>query len=275
MTAVERISAVILTYNEEELIRTCLSKLAWADEVLVVDSFSTDRTVELARAAGARVLQNPFGGFASQTNWAFSRASGDWFLQIDADEFVTPELRDAVQATVRNGGPLDLYALKRDSSVFGRRLRSSAWSGEWVPRLFRKGHIEFTGEVHPDPQINGRPLGRLAGRLIHYPYRDTKKYFEKFQSYSTLWAEKARSLGRRTSVPLACGSALWRSFHDYFIRGGVLDGRIGFVLALLAGMHTFIRHIKLWGMQNADAFGRVHETEGFPDAGGENDNAAR
>lgn len=255
----ERISAVVLTYNEEDLIRTCLSKLTWCDEVLVVDSYSKDRTVELAKAAGARVLQNPFGGFASQTNWGFAQATGDWYLQIDADEFVTPELRDSVIATVRAGGPLDLYALKRDSYVFGHRMRSSAWSGEWVPRLFRKGCIEFTGEVHPDPQINGRPLGRLGGRLIHYPYRDTKKYFEKFQSYSTLWAEKARERGRRTSIPLACASSLWRIFHDYFVRGCILDGRIGFVLALLAGAHTFTRHIKLWGMQNAEEFARVYE----------------
>lgn len=258
---VETISAVVLTYNEEDLIATCLSKLTWADEILVVDSFSKDRTVELAEKAGARVLLHPFGGFASQTNWGFSQAKGDWLLQIDADEFVTPELRDSVLATVRGGASTDIHAVRRDSYVFGRLLRSSAWSGEWIPRLSRKGSIEFAGEVHPDPQIAGRPVGRLGGRLIHYPYRDTKKYFEKFQLYSTLWAEKAREKGRRTSVPLACASSLWRVFHDYFIRGGILDGRIGFVLAILGGMHTFIRHIKLWGMQHAQEFARVREKE--------------
>ncbi len=253
------VSAVVLTYNEAELIAACLSRLSWADELIVVDSFSTDDTRELAAAAGAKVLTHAFTDFASQFNWALAQATGDWTLSVDADEMLTPELRDSILRTVRSNPGPDIFTLRRDSYVFGRLMRSSSWSGERLPRLFRRGAITYAGEVHPDPQINGRPTGELDGLLIHYTYRSTAKYFEKFELYSTLWAEKAYARGRRTGVAYALASAAWRSFHNYFIRGGFRDGVIGFVIALLDGMHTFIRHIKLWGLQNRERFGKIHE----------------
>ena len=256
-----RITAVVLTRNEEETISRCLARLSWADEMLVVDSLSSDRTVELAEAAGARVLTHPFRDFSDQTNWAYAQASGDWIFQIDADEFVSPRLRNSVLATVGGNPEYEIYSVLRDSYVFGRRLRSSSWSGEWIPRLFRRGSVTFAGEVHQDPQIGDRNVGRLDGVLIHYTYRSTAKYFEKFQLYSTLWAEKAYSRGRRTGVFKAGFSSVWRFLHDYCIRGGIRDGKIGFVLAVLSGMHTFIRHTKLWGLQHAAEFSRIDEED--------------
>ena len=264
-----RVTAVVLTRNEEEMIARCLARLSWADEMLVVDSLSTDRTVELAREAGARVLSHPFRDFSDQTNWAFSQAEGEWIFQIDADELVTPELRDSVLAAVA-APRWDIYSLKRDSYVFGRLLRSSSWSGEWIPRLFRRGSVTFAGEVHQDPQIGDREVGRLDGVLIHYTYRSTEKYFEKFQLYSTLWAEKAAAKGRRTGIVKASISSLWRVFHNYFIRGEFRDGRVGVVLSILAGMHTFIRHMKLWGLQNAEEFSRIYEEDGEDGKDGKN-----
>lgn len=256
-----RISALVLTRNEEEMIPHCLACLKWVDEMLVVDSFSTDRTVELAKAAGARVLSHEFGGFASQTNWGAEQAEGDWILQVDADELVTPALRDSVLAMAASNPKTDIFTVRRDSYVFGHLMRASSWSKEYIPRFYRKGQLTFTGEVHPDPQINGRPVEKLDGVLIHYPYRNVSKYFDKFQLYSTMWAEKARERGRRTSLPLAVASSAWRVFHNYFIRGEIWDGRVGFLMSALAGMHTFIRHIKLWGLQNAEEFARIHDEE--------------
>lgn len=258
------VTALVMTKNEEEMIVPCLERLTWADEMLVIDSGSTDRTVELAEKLGAKVLYNPFKGFADQTNWGLERAVGDWTVQIDADELVTPALRDSIRKTVNSNPAEDIFALRRDSYVLGRLMRSSSWSGERVPRLFRKGTVTFTGAVHPDPQVNGRPVGKLDGVLLHYTYRSTAKYFEKFELYSTLWAEKAREKGRKTGLLTASASSLWRVFHNYFIRGEFRDGRVGVAMSLLAGMHTFIRHMKLWGMQNAEEFARVHE-KGKPD----------
>lgn len=255
------LTVMVLTHNESEMIRLCLDRLRWADELLVIDSFSEDDTRELAAALGAKVLTHPFRNFSDQCNWGLARASGDWILQIDADELATPELRDSVLRVVASNPPEEIFSLERDSYVFGRLMKSSSWSGEWIPRLFRRGAVTFAGEVHQDPQVGGRPVGKLEGKLIHYTYRSTRKYFEKFELYSTLWAEKAFANGRRTTIPKAVAGSVWRVFHNYFIRGEIRDGAVGFVIAVLGGMHTFMRHMKLWGLQNAERFGRVYEED--------------
>lgn len=255
------VSAVVLTYNESEIIPHCLSRLQWADEIIVVDSFSKDDTRELAAAKGAKVLTRAFKNFADQFNWGMEQATGDWVFMVDADEIVTPELAESVRRAVRSKPSVDIFLLRRDSYVFGRRMRSRPWSGEWIPRLSRRGAIRYVGEVHPDPQVGSRPTERLEGVLLHYTYRSVEKYFEKFQLYSTLWAEKAYAGGRRTNVPLALASAAWRVFHNYFLRGEFRDGTVGVVCSVLGGMHTFIRHMKLWGIQHRERFGQIHERD--------------
>ncbi len=255
------ITALVLTHNEEAIIARCLERLAWADEMLVVDSHSTDRTRDIARAAGARVVEHTFVDFSSQCNFGLGEAGCDWVLQIDADEMVTPKLRDSVIAAVRGYPGPDIYSVYRDAVVFGHRMKSSAWSHEWIPRLFRKGSVTFAGAVHQEPQINGREVGKLDGLLVHYTYRSVARYFDKFQLYSTLWAEKARAGGRSSGLAKASASGLWRFFHDYLIRGCIRDGRVGFLVAVLGGMHTFIRHIKLWGLEHAEEIGGMNERE--------------
>lgn len=248
------VSAVVLTRNEAECIADCLSRLRWADEILVVDSFSTDNTRELAAAAGAKVLTHAFTDFSSQYNWALAQAAGDWVYTVDADEMTSPELAESIVRTVRANPRYRIYTVRRDSYVFGRLMRSTAWSGERLPRLFRRGEITYTGEVHQDPRIGGRPTGRLDGILHHRTYRSMAQYFDKFQLYSTLWAEKAYARGRRTGIAKAVAGTVWHLFHNYFIRGEILDGVTGVACCLLGGAYVFIRHMKLWGLQNAEKF---------------------
>lgn len=255
------LTALVLTRDEEEMLPLCLARLRWADEILVIDSGSTDGTVKIAESLGARVVSHPFTDFSSQSNFGLNEARSDWVLQIDADELVTNALRDAIAGLLQTNPPLDIYSVHRDAYVFGRRMRSSSWSGEWIPRLFRKGTVEFSGLVHQQPNINGRPVGKLNGMLIHHTYRSTVKYFEKFQLYSTLWADKAWKKGRRTSIAQACVASMWRVFHNYIIRGEFRDGRVGFLLSVLGGMHTFIRHVKLWGLEHAEEMARVRDPE--------------
>lgn len=255
------ISAVVITKNEEEMLPKCLARLSWADEVLVIDSFSTDRTVELAEAAGARVIQHPFSDFSSQFNYGIDQARCEWLFLVDADELVTPGLRDAVLRVRAEDKPEhDVYDIVRDSVVWGHLMKGKAWSDEWIPRLFRKGTLRYEGEVHPKPMTGDVSRGKLrGGRLHHYTYRSVSLYFQKFQLYSTLWAEKARANGRTSGIAKATAAGLWRVFHNYVIRLEFLDGRMGFAMSVLAGMHTFIRHLKLWGLDNAEALGRVEE----------------
>lgn len=263
------VTAFVLTFNEEEMLPLCLDRLKWADEILVLDSGSTDRTVELAKQAGARVEYHPFRNFAEQCNQGLDRASCDWILQIDADELVTPELAESVRKTVASQPREDIFSLCRDCCAWGRFMKASSWSGDWIPRLFRKGAVQFAGEVHQDPQVDGRPVGKLDGKLLHYSYRSAEQFFKKSEFYSTLWAIKARANGRRTNIAKALVSSFWRTFHNYFIRGEIRDGKIGFVMAILAGTHTFTRHIKLWGLQNEKEFARISDYDGKDAAHGD------
>lgn len=251
------VSAVVLTRNEAECIADCLSRLRWADEILVVDSFSTDNTRELAAAAGAKVLTRAFTDFSSQYNWALAQAAGDWVYTVDADEMTSPELAESIVRTVRANPRYRIYTVRRDSYVFGRLMRSTAWSGERLPRLFRRGEITYAGEVHQDPQLGARPTGNLDGILYHLTYRSVEQYCAKSELYATLWAKKALAKGRSSNIPKALAATVWRLFHNYFIRGEIRDGRIGFACSLLAGAHTFTRHMKLWGLRNAEPFGRL------------------
>ncbi|MCC8166450.1 MAG: glycosyltransferase family 2 protein [Planctomycetes bacterium] len=252
------VTAFIMTLNEEEMLPRCLKRLTWADEILVVDSHSTDKTVDIAQSFGARIIARDFAGFGPTTNFGQDEAKSDWIFHVDADELVTTRLQKAVQDTVAANPPEDIFSVHLDSVVFGRRLKSSSWSGEY-PRLWRRGALRFEGAVHPQRIISGKMGGRLDGVMLHYPYRSVAKYFEKSESYSNLWALKAKDKGRRSGLAKATVSGAWRVFHDYFIRGGIRDGRVGLLLAMAGGMHTFTRHIKLWGMEHAAELSRVDE----------------
>ncbi len=251
------VSVVMITLNEEEILPHSLSRLRWADEIVVVDSHSTDRTREIAAEAGAKVFTRAFKDFSDQTNWAMAQATGDWILIIDADELATPALRDSVRRTVESNPSIDIFYIPLDSYVLGRRMKARSLSGEWHPRLFRRGTIEYVGAVHQDPQIGGRPTGKLEGKVLHYTARSIAGTFKKSEKYALLWAEKAYAAGRRTNIPKAVASALWRMFHNYFIRGEILDGSIGVACSVAAGTHIFIRHMKLWGLQNKELFSRI------------------
>ncbi len=255
------VSVVMITLNEEEILPHSLSRLRWADEIVVVDSHSTDRTREIAAEAGAKVFTRAFKDFSDQTNWAMAQATGDWIFIIDADEMVTPALRDSVRRTVESNPSIDIFYIALDSYVLGRRMKARSLSGEWHPRLFRRGTIEYVGAVHQDPQIGGRPTGKLDGKVLHYTARSIVGTFKKSEKYALLWAEKAYAAGRRTNLPKAIASALWRTFHNYFIRGEIRDGTIGLFCSIGTGMHTFTRHMQLWGMQHREEFARVYEEE--------------
>lgn len=247
-----KISAAIMTLNEEEMLPRCLESVAWADEILVVDSHSTDRTVAIAEAAGARVLVHDFAGYAAQCNWMFERTTGDWVLMVDADEIVEPELRDAILETVKAGPRFEVYDVVRDAVFLNKRLYASSWSNERLPRFFRRGCLTFSGLVHPIPDTGGREVGVLGGKMVHYTYRNMEQYFRKFQQYTTLWAKNAHEKGKRTTLFHCTATSVWRFFHNYFLRGEIRDGAYGFLLSFLAMCYTFTKYLKLWDRNRLD-----------------------
>lgn len=254
------VTAMVLTLNEEKRLPSCLERLAWADEILVVDSFSADRTVETARAAGARVVQHKFPGYAGQINWGLEQAACEWTLMVDADEWVTPELRDSVRATLAAEPAFDVYAVLRDAYFLGRPMRASSWSDDRIPRLFRKGKGRHVGTVHPRLEDPDR-VGLLAGKLLHHTYDSIEHYFRKIQSYTSLGARDAFAAGKRASIPVLFLGAAWRFFHNYFIRGEIWDGRMGLLSSGLAGVYTFMKYAKLWGLADADRIRREAEQD--------------
>lgn len=173
MTA-PRLSVVVVTRDEEERIRTCLESVAWADELIVVDAESQDKTAAIARELTDHVLVRPWPGFALQKNFGLEQARGAWILSLDADETVSPALRDEIEAVVRRDGPCDGYAVPRRNIFWGRWVRHGGLYPDWQVRLFRRGRGRFSARaVHESVQVDGA-VGRLAGHLEHRSYRDTR-----------------------------------------------------------------------------------------------------
>lgn len=249
------VSAVVLAKNEEEMLPRCLASLDWADEIVVVDSGSTDRTCAIAAEMGARVLHRDFDNFSAQFNWGIDNAAGPWVFMLDADEVVDARLRALLTALLDADSPeFEVYNVVRDAFFLGKRLRSSSWSNEKLPRLFRKGTVTYRGQVHPVIDMGGRDAGLLAdGRILHYTYRSLEQFFTKMRLYTSLWAKNAHEAGKKTSIAHAFASALWRMFHNYFFRGEIFDGAAGCFLTATAGMYTFEKYMRLWDLNRLAA----------------------
>jgi glycosyltransferase involved in cell wall biosynthesis len=243
------LSAIVITRDEEANIAECLASVSFAREVVVVDSGSRDRTVELARATGARVVERPdWPGFGPQKNRALALATQPWVLAIDADERVTPKLRDEIVAAVQRADGADAYSMPRLSSYCGQFIAHSGWYPDRVVRLFRRGTARFSDDAVHERLLTGGTPGRLRGDLLHSTYPDLETMLEKMNRYSTASATMLHAAGKRSSLGGAVARGLWAFFRTYVLRAGWLDGRMGFVLAVSVAEGTFYKYLKLWRM---------------------------
>lgn len=250
------LSVTIVARDEEEDLPACLASVAWADEVLVCDSGSTDGTVELGRRAGAHVFVDPWLGFAAHKNLCVERTRHRWVLSLDADERVTGELRRAIEGVLERDGPCDAYAIPRKSYFCGRWIRHGGWYPGWVVRLFRKDRARFGDRlVHEAVEVQG-VVGRLEAPLEHYTYRSVAEFTERMRRYADLAAEE---LDRR-GVRFRPTQLVWRPaatfLRMYVLRRGFLDGRAGLVLAGLYAAYAFVKYARLWERQEAATGGR-------------------
>ena len=239
------ISAVIITRNEERRLERALHSLAVADEIVVVDSGSTDGTLDIAREfTGSVHVHADWPGFGRQKNRALDYASGDWVLSLDADERVTPELRDEIEAVLARPQASG-YEIPRLSSFCGRFMRHSGWYPDYVLRLFRRGSGRFNdAPVHEAVRLEGK-AARLKTPLLHYSYRDFDDVLDKLNRYSSAAAAVQQQRGKRGGLANAVGHGLWSFMRTYFLRAGFLDGREGFMLAVLNAEHSYYRYLKL------------------------------
>ncbi|MGB6103226.1 MAG: glycosyltransferase family 2 protein [Pusillimonas sp.] len=239
-----KLSVIIITKNEALNIGDCIASVSFADEVIVVDSGSTDQTREIAEGHGAKVTLADWPGFGPQKNRALDLATGEWVLSIDADERVTPELAAEIQSELAHPRA-DAYKIARLSNYAGRWIRHSGWWPDHVLRLFRRGTARFKDvAVHESVQTTSS-VAVLNSHFLHYPYADLEAHIAKLNHYSSEAAAMMHARGRKTSVPGAAGHAIWTFIRIYIIRRGFLDGKEGFILAAMGAAGSFFRYAKL------------------------------
>jgi glycosyltransferase involved in cell wall biosynthesis len=238
------VSVVVITKNEEAVIRRCLESIAWAREILVMDSGSTDGTVEICRELGATVHDADWQGPATQRNRGIELATGEWILALDADEWVSAELQREIEETL--AAPTAVaYRMPRLSSYCGRFMRHGGWWPDYVSRLFRRDAARFGGGIVHDHLVCEGPMGRLRNHLLHEPFTDPAKVLTKLNAYSTWGAERMLEDGERSGLLRAVGHGAWTFFRTYVLRGGFLDGREGFMLAVSNAEGTYYKYVKL------------------------------
>lgn len=242
-----RLSAIIITRNESVNIADCLSSLNFADEIVVLDSSSTDNTADIARALGAKVsVTSDWPGFGVQKNRALALAQGDWILSVDADERVTPELKAEILLVISNSSHDSVYRIPRLSSYCGQFMQHSGWNPDHVTRLFRRGRANFSDDLVHERLVTTESIGTLRSRIVHLSFPNFESVLDKVNRYSTAGALSMQKKGRSANLWSALAHGVWAFFRTYFLRLGFLDGQLGLALAISNAEGTYYRYLKRW-----------------------------
>lgn len=240
-----RVSVALIAKNEAHNIERCLHSAQWADEIVVIDSGSTDNTVELAKRFTSGLFYHPFRDFSDQKNFALSKCTGDWIFFLDADEVATPPLAEEIKRIVQSGAPPQAYAVKRETYFLKKRLRFSGTPSDYPIRLFPRNQARFVQPVHERVQCS-LPVGRLRNTLLHYSTRDFQDYRRKLRQYVKLEVELMAFQNRKKRL----GDLLFRPlgiFIDiYFLKAGILDGIQGFLYAFFSSYYAFLKYAKYY-----------------------------
>lgn len=249
----QKLTAIVTTFNEEGNIADCLASLSFADEILVVDSFSTDRTVAIASGFPAtRVLQHEYAGNGPQCNWAMEQATHPWVLIVDADERVTPELAREIESLLARGPSAEHYFLRRDNLFVDRVIHHSGWGGDRLVRLLRRGSARYPEQrVHADMRPDG-PTPTLSAPLVHYTCRSLPQYLEKLHRYAEWGARDLAGRGRDAGVVEVVLRPAWRFFRAYVLEAGFADGLHGLVVCALQSYGVFLKWARLWELRRLE-----------------------
>lgn len=243
-----KLTVIVITKNEAHNISSCLQSVSFADQIVVLDSGSTDGTVDLAKKMKAEVSQNQdWPGFGAQKNRALDLARGEWVLSIDADEVVTPELQLEIQS-VLDRPRFDAYSFPRLSSYCGKYMRHSGWYPDRITRLFKRGTARFSDDLVHEKLITSSSVGQLNAHMLHESFTSFEAVMDKANRYSTAGAQHLFQKNKKASISTALSHALWAFFRTYVLRRGFLDGRMGLVLAISNAEGTYYRYLKLWLM---------------------------
>lgn len=242
------ISALAITYNEEKNVERYIKSLSFADEIIIVDSFSNDKTVEIAKQLGAKVVQRKFDHFSAQKNYALTLAKYDWVTFFDLDEIVTPELANEIKNTVSNPTNAKAFKVKRHFYFMGKRLKYSGFQTDYVVRLFDKNDCKYNGKLVHEAIVTSSVIKTLKYTADHYTYKTFDDYNLKLTKYSRLKAEELYEKNVRPNLYHFLFRPWYRFIHQYIVRLGFLDGKEGFIVSYLSGFMVFKRYIQLWTM---------------------------
>ncbi len=245
------LSFILFTKNEEANLKDCLESVSFADEIIVVDSQSSDKTQEIARSFGAKLeITSDWPGFGPQKNRALNLATQDWVLSIDADERVTPELKQEILATMASPNAADCYAIPRSSWYCGRFMKHSGWYPDYVDRLFKRGSAKFSDHLVHERLLPTGLSGKLKNHFLHYSYRDFSQVLKKVDVYSSAAAQQAFKQGKKGGLGEALIHGFWAFFRTYVLRRGFLDGKHGLALAISNAATSYYKYLKLWQLHN-------------------------
>ena len=262
-----RLTAIVTTFNEEGNIKACLDGLSFADEILLVDSFSTDRTLAIARSVPrVKIVQHEYFGSAAQKNWAMDQVTTPWILIVDADERVPEALAREIQALLEDGPRFEHYAIRRQNFFLGRLIRHSGWSTDKVVRLVKSGSARYPNRrVHADLETHGTaPV--LMEPMLHDTYESLDQGLEKLHRYAVWAAADAYRAGRRPGVVELLLRPAWRFFRMYVVQAGFLDGRDGLVLCGLQAYGVFLKWARVWEWRRLEERGIAFELPAFDES---------
>lgn len=239
------ISAILIIYNEQADLPDALESLRGvADEIVVVDSGSSDRSCEIAQSFGARVVVRPFTNFGEQKNFAAGQAAHDWVLSLDADERLSGELRESITVWKQSEPEFTAYRMNRKANYMGGWIRHSGWYPEYCVRLYRRDRARFVGALHESVQVNGR-VGALHGDLLHYTIRSLGEHYAKMETFTTRAAEDLYARGRRRWRAGMWLAAPWTLLQRFFLQLGFLDGYRGALIAWTSARYVWLKYRKL------------------------------
>ena len=246
----EKVSAVVIVFNEEKNLRECLETVKWTDEIVVVDSYSRDRTVKIAREFTDNIFQKKYKGHIDKKRFAVSKAAYDWVFSIDADERVTPELKQEIRGVLEEGtGEMVGYDMPRMTRHLGQWIRYGEWYPDRVTRLFRRSRMRYEGTEPHDRVILQGPRGHFNGMLLHYNYRDFAHQIQTVQAYSDGAAKALFAEGHRAGFRNLFLRPAFKFLKCYFLKRGFLDGWPGFIIAATSAFYVFAKYAKLYEIQ--------------------------
>ncbi len=249
-----KITAIVPCYNEAENIAGVLETLQWADEILVVDSFSTDDTVAIAKRYTNKIFQRKYKGPADQKNWIIPQASHDWIILLDADERLTPELESEIKHILKNRTDKDAFWIGRQNYFMGKKLKYSGWQGDAVIRLFKKSCRYDAKQVHEEIQTEGINVGKLNNKIQHFTFKSLDHYLDKTRRYAKWSAKDHFDKTKNVTLFHLYIKPLFRFFKHYFFQLGFLDGRVGFIVSAIMAWGVFLRYVYLKEMKQINLY---------------------